>query len=205
MLQRLRREHALLAVSWGEPLEVELPWAAPARRLDLSRFAEGCDALINIAGPGQPAFFDAAIHDAGIRRWVQVSPPNPPRPPVYTDYAVHLIPGRLLGPGDPWGQGQMLRRWAMSDRVAPAAAPGLVDFRDVMGAIESALYRGTPGRGYPLVNECPDWAGLRAHLRGQMIDTQPPEAPTQTDASKRDLGWWCRDWRRTLNDTFGPA
>jgi hypothetical protein len=93
----------------------------------------------------------------------------------------------------------------MSDRVAPTEAPALVDFRDVMGAIESALYRGTPGTPYRLLNDCPDWAALRAHLRGQIIDTKAREPPSQTKLSKRDIGWWFRDWRRTLNDTFDAA
>jgi hypothetical protein len=205
MLQRLSREHALLAVSWGASPEVDVPWASPTRQLDLTRFAEGCDAVIDIGGRGQPEFFDAAIQDAGLQRWVRVSPFNQPHPPVCANNAVHLIPGVLLGPGDPWGQGQILRHWAMSDRVAPTEAPALVDFRDVMGAIESALYRGTPGTPYRLLNDCPDWAALRAHLRGQIIDTKAREPPSQTKLSKRDIGWWFRDWRRTLNDTFDTA
>lgn len=132
-----------------------------------------------------------------------------------SDLAIVLAPAALLGPA--------LAPSALLSRVlAIRAGLGLparrvrlclADTRDVVGAVESALTRGVPGRRY-LVGSTPFWlATFDAHVSEAGPRRAPPPPPDSLPVgvlselvdpalAVEELGWWTRRPGRTLKDTL---
>ncbi len=211
VLARLLPAHEILALVQGRPTDLPVPAAdmGPMSEDALARYGLGCQSMIHLVGPGSERL-ERAARRAGIAHIVRVVPWSNTDGPDEDRCTLRV--GQLIGPGDPHGVGRSWMRWALTDPSPVPGRAGLVDHRDAVGGIESALWKGQAGALYPLVGANPAWSDLAGRLRACWGKRPPPaegpEAAPGVDAGEvdlgrvqADLGWWHRDLDRSLAET----
>jgi len=210
LIERLGTQHEILALTHGSVGDLRVPTG----NIDdlhgdaLQRFMLGCQSMIHLWQGPTPPLEDAA-RAAGITHIVRVVPWQAPHVSDTGCCILRVAP--MIGPGDPHGVGQAWINWAMTTQEMGTERTVLVDHRDVVGGIESALWKGQHGAMYPLVGANPTRAELATLL--QALNTQkspdsgtwvaPGEDVGQIDTSRAeaDLGWWHRSIERSLSET----
>ncbi len=211
LLRRLGSAHEILALGCDAQPELPVPGELlhAVSNEDLARFMAGCQAMIDLIGPDTDRL-EPAARAAGIQHIIRVVPYSPLNTPCEGRCTLGL--GQLIGPGDPQDVIRGWMRWAISDPAPGEGHAALVDHRDALGGIESALWKGKPGRVYPLVGANPSWQLLAQELRACWTKSSPPapgawSAPgpdvgrVDSRSSKTDLGWWHRAWGQSLSET----
>ena len=167
-----------------------------------SRELAGCQAMVHLwsesTGP-----LETEARAAGVGPIIRVL--------AWTDPLVHPVEActlrlpPLIGPGDPDGT---VGRWlSAADTEPPSGRAVMVDHRDALGGIESALWKGKQAHQYTLVGANPTWVQLAELLRGfggagGVSGTWGEDAGVlSTHKEAAELGWWSRGLERSLNDT----
>ena len=173
-----------------------------------SREIVGCQALIHLWSAATEGI-EASARAAGVEHILRVVPWAGPADPAPGCCIVRTAP--LMGPGDPEAVIQGWLSWALQDPQEGAGRAVLVDHRDALGGIESALWKGRAGAVYPLIGANPTWSALGAQLRSIWTGPAPGAGPWAvpgedagqigTDSSEADLGWWHRSLEQSLRDT----